>query len=139
MWRQVYHLLTAYEGIYIFYLIPIGYFMFIVFHVIKTRYFLPRQFGMKDLLTAIILLTILGDFFHYMYLFFTNTGQLLPVNALFVKYVIGFLLWLWILWYSYEGYFTHRAAGERFRKRRVSLVWMGAGSLVFALVGGVLS
>ena len=139
MWRQIYHLFTVYEGIYIFYLLPIVYFMIIVFHVIRTRCFLPRQFGIKDVITAIILLAILGDFIHYLYLFSTHTGKLLPVNALFVKYVVGFFLWLWVLWYSYEGYFTRLAAGERFRRRRVALAWMGAGSLALAFVGGILS
>lgn len=135
----MYHLFMNYEGIYIFYLIPIGYFMIIVLHVLRTRLFLPKQFGIKDLGAAIIIFVILADFIHYLYLFITKTGQLLPLNALFVKYVIGFFLWLWVLWYCYEGYFTRRVAGQHFRKRRATLVWIGAGSLVFAVVGGLLS
>ncbi|GAK55733.1 hypothetical protein U27_02691 [Candidatus Vecturithrix granuli] len=139
MWRQLYHLFTVHEGVYILYLVPITYCMIIVFHVIATKRLLPKQFGIKDIFTVMILLALVADFVNYLYLFSTKTGQLLPINALFVKYTLGWFLWLWVAWYSYEGYFTRRAAGERLRKRRVTLMWVCAATLVLGLVGGILS
>lgn len=139
MWRQLYHLFTAHEGVYILYLVPIAYCTIIVFHVIVVKWQLPKQFGIKDVFTLVTLLALAADFINYLYLFSTKTGQLLRMNALFVKYVLGCVLWLWVAWYSYEGYFTRRAAGERLRKRRVTLLWVCAATFALAFVGCLLS
>lgn len=139
MWQQLYHLFTVHEGVYILYLVPIAYCTIIVFHVIATKRLLPKQVGIKDVFTVIILLALIADFINYLYLFSTKTGRLLPVNALFVKYVVGFFLWLWVAWYSYGGYFTRRAAGERLKKRRVTLMWVCVATLALACVGRLLS
>lgn len=136
MWRQLYHLFTVHEGMYILYLIPIAYCTILVFYVIAAK---PRHVGFKDVFTVIILFALIADFINYLYLFSTKTGLLLPSNALFVKYVFGFFLWLWVAWYSYENYFTRRAAGERFRKRRTTLVWVCAATLILGVIGGILS
>ena len=139
MWRQLYHVFTIREGIYLGYLVPIVYGAIIVWRVINTKRSLPKRPGVKDILTAIMLLALAADFINYLYLFSTNTGQLLAPNALFVKYTLGGGLWLWIAWYSYEGYFTRRAAGERVRTRRIALIWACAGALILSCIGGLLS
>ncbi|MDY0094228.1 MAG: hypothetical protein RBT80_16155 [Candidatus Vecturithrix sp.] len=139
MWQQLYHLFTAREGVYIGYCVPIAYCTIIVLQVFSTKRLIPKQFGIKDILTIIVFLVLVADFANYLYLLLTHTGQLLPGNALFVKYMIGFFLWLWVAWYSYKGYFTRRTAGERLRKRRMSLVWACVATFVLAFIGGMVS
>ena len=139
MWKQLYTVFTTYEGVYIFYLIPIVYFMIIVCNVIVSKRSLSQRFGAKDITAAAIIVLILLDFIKYLYLLLTKTGELLPPTAFFVKYIIGFFLWIWIFWYSYEGYFTRRVAGEQFRKRRTTLAWICTGSFVLAIVGIIMS
>ena len=139
MWRQLYHLFTMHEGVYILYLVPIAYCTIIVSHVISAKWLLPKQFGIKDIFTVMIMLVLGADFVSYLYLFSTKTGQLLPMNALFVKYVLGGGGWLWVAWYSYKGYFTRCAAGQRLRKRRMMLMWVCLATLILGFAGSLLS
>jgi len=139
MWQFIYTIFTTYEGVYIFYLIPIVYFITIVFNVLSSRRRDHKRMGVRDVTVAVALLLILLDFVNYLYLFFTKTGKLLPPRYLLIKYAVGCLLWLWIFWYSYEWHFARHVAGEHFRTRYTKLLWLCGGSLVLALVGVMMS
>lgn len=139
MWQSIYAVLTTYEGIYIFYLLPIVYFMTIVYNVISSRRREHHRIGIRDLTVVAAILLISLDFIHYLYLFLTHTGKLLPSHYLLPKYAVGCLLWLWIFWYSYEKYFARHVAGEQFKARYINLLWVSGGSLVLACVGVMLS
>jgi hypothetical protein len=139
MFQLIYTAFTAYEGVYIFYLLPVVYFVVIVFSVIFSKHKLRQPIKIKDVMAMVAIVLIFLDFGNYLYLFLTKTGELLPPSYLLIKYVIGFFLWLWTFWYSYKGYFARRTAGEQGRKRQLGLVWMGVGSLVLAFVGIIIS
>lgn len=139
MWQQLYNAFTTYEGVYISYLAPISYFAAIVFIVISSRRTLHNRIRSKDLIAAVAMVLISLDFLYYLYLFLTKTGELLPPQHLFIKYAVGFFLWIWILWYSYEGHFTRRVAGEHFKSRCARLIWVCVGSLVLGFVGIAIS
>lgn len=139
MWQAIYTVLTAYAGVYIFYLIPIVYFITIVVSVISSRRARHKRLAARDGIAAVAMGLIALDFVNYLYLFLTETGELLPSRYLLIKYTIGFFLWLWILWYSYEGHFTPGVAGKYFRTRCIRCLWVCAGSLVLAVVGIIMS
>ncbi len=135
MWQSIYTIFTTYEGVYVFYLIPIIYFIMIVFSVISSRHREHKRIGVKDVTVVVAILLILLDFVNYLYLFFTKTGKLLPPLYLLIKYLVGCLLWVWIFWYSYIGHFSRHVAGEYFRTRYTKLLWIFVGSLLLAFVG----
>ncbi len=139
MWQQMYTAFTTYEGLYIFYVVPIIYFLAIVCTVISSRRTLHKRVRSLDLIAALAMALIALDFIYYLYLFSTKTGKLLPPGYLFIKYSVGFFLWMLILWYSYEGYFTPHVAGRYFKSRCMKLVWVCVGSLALAGVGIVMS
>jgi hypothetical protein len=139
MWQSLYTVFTAYEGGYIFYGVPIVYFIVIVLNVISSRHKERQRIGMKDLSVVAAILLILLDFVYYLYLFFSKTGELLQPRNLLIKYAVGGILWLWIFWFSYEGHFARHVARERFKARYVNLLWIAGGSLVFAIIGVMMS
>jgi hypothetical protein len=139
MWQSMYTVFTAYEGVYIFYLVPIVYFIVIVLNVISSRHKEHQRIGIKDLSVVGAILLILLDFVYYLYLFFSKTGELLQPQNLLIKYAVGGVLWLWIFWYSYEKYFARHIAGEQFKARYANLLWISGGSLVLAIFGVMMS
>ena len=139
MWQSIYTVFTTYDGVYIFYLVPIVYFIVIVLNVISSRHKEHQRIGIKDLSVVAAILLILLDFVYYLYLFFSKTGELLQPRNLLIKYAVGGILWLWIFWYSYERHFARHVAGERFKARYVNLLWIFGGSLVLAVVGVMMS
>ncbi|MBD3306867.1 hypothetical protein GF339_10600 [candidate division KSB3 bacterium] len=139
MWQPLYTALTAYEGMYIGYLAPVVYFTVLTVRTIGSRRARHHRLTLRDITVAIGLILIILDFLNYLYLLLTNTGELLPPAYLFPKYVLGLLVWLWVVWYSYQGYFARRAAGDQFRKRRNSLLWLVIATAVLAGVGIAIS
>ena len=139
MGQQLYKVFTTYEGMYIFYLIPIVYFLTIVFRTVYSQTRLHKQIGARGVIAAVAILLIFLDFVYYLYLFLSKTGKILPSNILFVKYAVGFFLWIWVLWYSYKVYFARHVAGEQFTKRRATLIALCVGSIVLGIVGIVVS
>ena len=117
MLSQLYHVFTTYEGMYLCYMIPIVYFLGVVFTTLLTNRKLRKHAGMAGMLAAIAMIVITVDFVNYLYLFLTNTGKLLPPNLLYLKYLIGLGFWLWVLVYCYRAYFSRQAAGKLFRQR----------------------
>ena len=139
MWQQLYTVFTTYEGMYIFYLIPIVYFVTIVFKTVYPKIRLQTPIGVHGIIAAVAISLISLDFVYYLYLFLSGTGKPLPETWLLVKYMIGFFLWLWVFWYSYKVYFARHVAGKHFTTRRVTLVGLCIGSLVLGIVGIAIS
>lgn len=139
MWQPIYAMFTAREGMYICYVVPIGYFMLVAFNVLGAKRAERKRIGIGDMITLLALLLITADFLYYIYLFFTKTGTLLPPNLLFLKYTGGGALWLWVFWYSYTTHFTPHIAGIHFRARLRQLAWMLLGSLALGGVGILIS
>jgi hypothetical protein len=124
---------------YICYVAPIGYFIFVALNVLGAKRAEQKRIRIGDIITLLALLFITGDFLYYIYLFFTKTGTLLPPHLLFLKYTGGGLLWLWVLGYTYIRHLAPHIAGIHFRARLLHLTWMIVSSLVLGLVGIVIS
>jgi hypothetical protein len=139
MLRFVYTVFTTYEGMYLCYLVPVVYFLAITFTIISSKMKRRETLKGQDIVAAGAILLVLLDFGRYLYLFLTHTGRLLPLPYLFLKYVVGGLVWLWILWYCYQGYFARRVAGASFARRWAILLGICAAGLVFALIGIAMS
>ena len=139
MWQPIYTLFTAREGMYICYVVPIGYFALVAFNVFGTKRAEKERLRIGDIITLLALLLITVDFFYYLYLFFTGTGTLLSPKLLLLKYTGGGLLWLWVFWYSFTKHLSPHVAGIHFRARLVQFTWMLVGSLVVGVVGMLIS
>ena len=139
MLQQLYNALTTYEGMYVFYLIPIGYFLVIVVNSAYSRIKHQQPIGLQGILAVLSILVICADFVNYLYLFFSRTGTLLHTTALFIKYGVGFLMWLYVIWYSYHTYFSRHVAGQFFKRRVTILVTLMVGSLVLGGIGIAIS
>ena len=135
MQQQLYSALTTYPGMYICYLFPIVYFLGLISNIISSMIRRHIPIGVKDVISGVGICLILLDFLRYLYLFLTHTGRLLPYTALVIKYGLGFLLWIWVLWYSYEKYLNRRVAGEQFTKRWAILIGFCVGSIALVFIG----
>jgi hypothetical protein len=139
MWQLLYKALIAYEGVYLFYLAPIIYFLIIVFNVFSSKRPFLQHMSSQDVITALAIGFITLDFMKYAYLFFTETTGPLSSQHLLIKYTIGSLIWIWIFWYSYKNYLAYHIAGKQFNKRWTGLVLMCVGSFALAVVGIMIS
>jgi hypothetical protein len=139
MWQQLYSGLTVHEGMYLFYSIPIVYFFIIIFRTIITNIKHYKEIGLQEVLAAVAILLLLLDFVMYLYLLLSKSGTVLPMTKLFIKYVVGFFLWIWALWYSYTVYFARPVAREHFTRRRSTLLGLCVGSLVLGGFGFIIS
>lgn len=139
MWQLLYKALIAYEGVYLFYLAPIIYFLIIVFNVFSSKRPFLQRMSSQDVITALAIGFITLDFMNYTYQFLQKTGALLQSQHLLIKYTIGLLIWIWIFWYSYKNYLAYHIAGKQFSKRWTGLVLMCVSSLVLAVVGIMIS
>jgi hypothetical protein len=139
MLRFVYTVFTTYQGMYLCYLVPVAYLLSIIFMMISSKMKRREALQGQDVVAAGAVLLIVLDFARYLYLFLTHTGRLLPLPYLFLKYIVGGLVWLWILWYCYQGYFARRVAGASFTKRWKILLAICAAGLVFAFIGIAMS
>ena len=139
MLQQLYAALTTYEGMYVCYLIPIVYFLFIVLKSVLSRTRQQKSVGIREVAAVVAILLIAADFVNYLYLLFSGTGKLLPSTWLFAKYAVGCIFWLWVFWYSYEAYFSRRVAGKLFARRLTILVLLLVGTLVLGGIGMVMS
>ena len=120
---KIYDVLTRYEAVYLFYLVPIAYFVSIVFRLVyyKLKYY--EKLYPRDLMAVATMLLIGLDYINYLYLLISGTGKILPFPAFLIKYTFGFLLWTWMFWYSYQVYLKRNLMREAFLKKgRVVLV-----------------
>jgi hypothetical protein len=139
MWQQLYKSLTGHEGMYLFYIIPVGYFFFIIFSVISPKIKHHKRIGLQEVIAAVAILILVLDCVMYLYLLLSKSGAILPMAKLFIKYVLGFFLWIWVLWYSYSVYFARQVAGEHFTRRRSTLIGLCVASLVLGGIGFIIS
>lgn len=139
MWQLLYKAFIAYEGVYLFYLIPIIYFLIIVVNILSSKHPLRQRIGSQDVITAFAIGFVTLDFIKYVYRFFQKTGEPLQSQYLLTKYTLGSLVWIWIFWYSYKNYFAHHVAGKQFSKRWTGLVLMCVGSFALAVFGIMIS
>ena len=138
MLQTIYGVLTTHLGMYLCYVIPIVYFLIIVLSNVFSRLKEQKSIRAKGIIAVIGLAMILLDFIRFVYLFSSGTGKLLPPTMLFAKYALGSCLWLWVIWYSYEVYFSRRIAGEMFSKRLTILALVCGGSLLLGGIGAVM-
>ena len=139
MGQAVYTALTARAGMYIFYLVPLVYLYVIWIHILRGKRAQQLRIGSGDAITILALILVSIDFLYYLYLFFSHTGSLLEPKLLFLKYVGGGILWLWIIGYSYYMYFTPKAAGTHLKTRYLQLMWVVIGSCVLGGIGILIS
>jgi hypothetical protein len=141
MWQllfNLYNVLVKYEAVYLFYLVPIVYFMTIVIRLMyyKLKYHIPIYF--RDVIAGATMVLIFLDYANYLYLLITGTGQVLPFTAFLIKYTIGFLLWAWMFWYSYKIYVKKNLNGRNFvLKKKYAVLAFICSVLVILLVIGL--
>lgn len=136
--RGIYTVLVKNEAVYLFYLVPIAYFMTIVGRLIyyKLKYHLPIYF--RDIIAGATMFLIFVDYINYLRLLVSGTGKVLPFPALFVKYTIGFLLWMWMFWYSYQVHLKNSLKGKHFHlKRRHAVVLFVVAMVIILLIIGI--
>lgn len=139
MWQSIYAMFTTHAGMYIGYLIPISYLIWLVVRIVREKQAQNGHLGPGDLLALLGLLLVTVDFVYYGYLFFSGTGKLLPPTHLLLKYTGGTLIWGWILAYCYQHYFTRKAAGTQQKARYAQILWVVIGTLVLGSVGIAIS
>lgn len=135
MWKELYMALTAREGVYICYLVPILYVGRVISTIAVSRFKTYGRFRWQDGAAVGAILLIALDFIRYLFLLLTHTGRILPFSLFLVKYAVGLGLWGWCLWYCYVGYFSRRAAREQFSRRWMHLVFVGVEILILILIG----
>ncbi len=134
MLQQMYRTLTAHEGMYLCYVVPLGYFVSIIAASAFNDFKVRGQARLGSMAAVVAILGITADFINYLYLFFSKTGKLLPPQVFYAKYALGFVLWGWAIWYAYAAYFSKQAAGARFNKR---LLILAVVLLCGLIVGGL--
>jgi hypothetical protein len=139
MWQALYSALTTRAGMYICYLVPISYLFWVLLAILKGKRAQQKRLGPGDIFAIMALILVSIDFVYYVYLFFSHTGTLLPPRHLFLKYVVGGLLWLWIFGYIYTRYFAPKAAGSHLKSRYMQLLWVLLGSVVLGGIGVMIS
>ncbi|PID59064.1 hypothetical protein CSB45_01260 [candidate division KSB3 bacterium] len=112
----IYKALTDHVGIYLGYIIPIVYVLSIVMKTVVSQMKTLKKVRIKDFAAVAAIAVIILDFMRFVYLFSTGTGRLLPPGILFVKYAVGGVVWLWLLWYSYEIPFSRFLAKRGIHK-----------------------
>jgi hypothetical protein len=138
---NIYAVLTKSESVYLFYLVPITYFMTIVTRLMyyKLKYRLPVYF--RDVIAIATMLLIFLDYVNYLYLLVSGTGRVLPFTAFLLKYTIGFLLWAWMFWYSYKIALKNNLHGNsaHLKKKQAVIVCICSMLLILLIIGVVLS
>ncbi len=135
----IYHALTRHVAVYLFYLVPIAYFASIVLRLLYYKIKYRQNISHGDILAVLTVLVIALDYINYLYLLISQTGQVLPMRELIIKYSIGFLLWSWMLWYSYKVHLKRHLTKENFQKHRVIIAWLFSMLVILTVIGVVLS
>ncbi|MCP4404361.1 MAG: hypothetical protein GY801_44555 [bacterium] len=121
---KIYDVLIKNEAVYLFYLVPIVFFMSIVLRLMFYKLKYHKKLFPRDLMAVATMLLIFLDYVNYLYLLVTGTGKVLPISAFVTKYTFGFLLWAWMFWYSYHVHLKRNLTKEVLKK----------GSVIFACV-----
>ena len=139
---EAYKVLTKSASVYLFQLVPIAYFMTIVTRLMyyKLKYRMKVYF--RDIIAMATTLLILLDYINYLRLLITGTGQILPFMAFIIKYAIGFLLWMWMFWYSYHIYVKKPLKDNKGERLKIwPAIFMFACSIfiILLIIGVVMS
>lgn len=138
---NIYKVLTKSESVYLFQLVPIAYFMTIITRLLYYKLKYRVQIYFRDVISLATTLLIVFDYVNYLRLLISKTGRILPQTAFFTKYAIGFLLWTWMFWYSYQVYVKNglKGNGGRLKKHHAILVFVGSMVVILVLIGIVVS
>ena len=137
MW--LYKILTKYEAVYLFYLVPIVYFMSIVIRLVYYKLKYHKKLVYRDIMAVATMLIIGLDYINYLRLLVTGTGKVLPFIAFLIKYTLGFLLWAWMFWYSYKVHLKRNLTGENLKKWRVVIICIISIIIILLIIGIVVS
>jgi hypothetical protein len=137
MW--LYKILTKYEAVYLFYLVPIVYFMSIVIRLVYYKLKYHKKLAYRDIMAVATMLIIGLDYINYLRLLVTGTGKVLPFIAFLIKYTLGFLLWAWMFWYSYKVHLKRNLTGENLKKWRVVIICIISIIIILLIIGIVVS
>lgn len=137
----MYKVLTKNEAVYLFWLVPIAYFMMIVARLLYYKLKYQIQIYFRDVIAVATMLLIFLDYLNYLRLLITGTGRMLPFTAFLIKYTIGFLLWMWMFWYSYQIYIKNNLKGKRahLKKAHAVIVFLGSMVIILVIIGVVLA
>ena len=136
---DLYNVFTRYESVYLFYLVPVTYFMAIVVRLVYYKLKYHGRLASRDFMAVATMLLIGLDYVNYLYLLISGTGKLLPLRELIIKYTIGFLLWAWMFWYSYKVHLKRSLTKENLRKQRVVIVCVFSMFIILVIIGMVVS
>jgi hypothetical protein len=139
--QGVYKVFTKSASVYLFQLVPIAYFMAIISRLIYYKLKYRIQIYFRDIISLATILLILLDYLNYLRLLITGTGSFLPFGALLIKYTIGFLLWMWMFWYSYEIHVKNslKGRGAHLKKRHAIIVFIGSMLVLLVFIAVVAS
>ena len=137
---KFYEVLTKYEAVYLFYLVPIAYFLSIVVRLVYYKLKYHKKLFPRDIMAVATMLLIGLDYVNYLYLLITGTGRVLPFVAFVIKYTFGFLLWAWMFWYSYQVYIKRSSlTKEVLKKGRVVGICIASMFLILLVIVLVVS
>ena len=139
MLARLYYILIQSETVYLFYLVPIIYFVTIVVRLVYYKLKYHRRIYLRDVIAAATMILIFLDYVNYLYLRYVSVGRPLPPIALLIKYTIGFLLWAWMFWYSYKVHLKRNLTAENLKKKWVVLAFIGAMFVILLVIGVVVS
>jgi hypothetical protein len=108
----------------------------LVYYKLKYRV----QIYFRDVISVATILLILLDYINYLRLLATGAGRFLPFTAILVKYTIGFLLWMWMFWYSYQVHLKNfKGKHVSLKKGQVVIVCLVTMAVILAIIGVVVS
>jgi hypothetical protein len=137
--EKLYEVLTKYEAVYLFYLVPIAYFMSIVIRLIYYKLRYHQQIYFRDIIAVATMILIFLDYVNYLRLLITGTGRILPFTAFVIKYALGFLLWAWMFWYSYKVHLKRNWTVKNLKKRWAVIAFIGTMCIILVVIGIVVS
>jgi hypothetical protein len=139
MWARLYYIIVKNETVYLFYLVPIVYFMTIVVRLVYYKLKYHQRIYSRDVIATATMILIFLDYVNYLYLRYVTTGRPLPPFALLIKYTIGFLLWAWMFWYSYKVHLKRNLTAVNLKKRWVVIAFIGTVFVILLVIGAVVS
>jgi hypothetical protein len=139
MWARLYYLYVKNETVYLLALVPIVYFMTIVVRLLYYKLKYHERIYARDVIAAATAILIFLDSVNYLYLRYVTTGRPLPPTALLIKYTIGFLLWAWMFWYSYNVHLKRNLTTANLKKRWVVVAFIGTVFVILLVIGVVVS
>ncbi len=137
--RHLYEILTKYEAVYLFYLVPIAYFISIVARLLYYKLKYRQKLSYGDVMATATMLIIGLDYVNYLYLLVSGTGKVLPLTAFLIKYTFGFLLWAWMFWYSYKVHIQKHLAEHRIKRGHVILICIVSMLVILLAIGIVVA